>query len=264
MTPVAHTVPPIRQENWRAGLAGSLLLHAMIFGVAAFWGFWNWGPQQRWGDPNANPGAGFAVTPVDRIPLPYRTARPNPKADDSEFDVDRAEPKDRDRDRQEKKAKDAIELNTDQTDRKEQKSTSRYKYRSSEELRRESLKSTVGKAASNPMYGSVGAGGVGVGTGTPFGSMFGWYADLLRRRISEKWRTSDVDPVIRTSRPAVVAFDIYRDGSVRNIKVVQSSGIPTLDYSARRAVMEAAPLPELPREFARESANVEFTFQLQR
>ena len=77
----------------------------------------------------------------------------------------------------------------------------------------------------------------------------GAYADLLRRRIAEKWRTNDVDAGVRTARPAVVSFDILRNGNVRNVKIVQSSGIPTLDMSARRAVMDASPLPELPREF---------------
>ena len=76
--------------------------------------------------------------------------------------------------------------------------------------------------------------------------------------------TNDVDPLVRNAKPATVSFDILRNGQVRNVKIVQSSGIPTLDYSARRAVLEAAPLPELPREFERDSANVEFTFQLQR
>ena len=89
-------------------------------------------------------------------------------------------------------------------------------------------------------------------------------ADILRRRISEKWRTNDVDPLVRNAKVATVSFDILRNGQVQNVKIVQSSGIPTLDYSARRAVLEASPLPELPREFERSSANVEFTFQLQR
>ena len=68
----------------------------------------------------------------------------------------------------------------------------------------------------------------------------------------------------RNAKPATVSFDILRNGEVRYVKIVQSSGIATLDFSARRAVIEAAPFPELPREFQRDSANVEFTFQLQR
>lgn len=252
-----------REESLKSGFVRSLSLHFALGAVAFGWGLWNFRSSDRWGDPNAIPGAGFAVTPVDRIPLPTRQSRPNPKAEDSESEVEKAEQKDRDRDRV-KDDRDAIALNTDRTVKPNEKQTSRYKYRSSEEIRKNRVLTTVGQSMSNPMFGTVGAGGVGVGTGTAFGNRFGAYADLLRRRIAEKWKTNDVDAGVRTARPAVVSFDILRNGNVRNVKIVQSSGIPTLDMSARRAVMDASPLPELPREFDRDSANVEFTFQLQR
>lgn len=258
------THPVQREENLKAGLAGSMMLHAALVGLAVFWGYTSFGKRDMWGDPNANPGAGFAVTPVDRIPLPTPNARPNPKADDSESQVERAAKDVRDRDRTEREEPDAIALNSKNVKRPNQKAASRYQYRSSEELRKNQLRTSVGQQMSNPMFGTVGAGGVGVGTGTPFGTRFGAYAELLRRRISEKWRTNDVGAVGRNARPAVIGFDIMRDGTVRNVVVVQSSGVQTLDFSARRAVLEASPLPELPREFERNSANVEFTFQLQR
>jgi protein TonB len=258
------TTPFQRDENLKSGIAYSFVLHVGIVGFGIFWGYINFRAQDRWGDPNANPGAGFAVTPVDRIPLPTRTARPNPKADDSESEVEKAEKKDRDRDRVQKEEEDAIALSTNRKQQKQQQASSRYQYRSSDELRKNQLRTSAGQAMSNPMYGTVGAGGVGVGTGTPFGNRFGAYADLLRRRISEKWQTHDVDRIARNAQVAIVNFDILRNGTVQNVRIVQSSGVPTLDFSARRAVLEASPLPELPREFERSSANVEFTFQLQR
>lgn len=253
-----------REDSMKSGLALSFVLHLSIVGFVIFWGYVNFSARDNWGDPNAVPGAGFAVTPVDRIPLPTRVARPNPKADDSESEVEKAVQKDRDRDRIQKEEEDAIALSTNRKPRKQQQATSRYQYRSSDELRKNQLRTSVGQAMSNPMFGTVGAGGVGVGSGTPFGNRFGAYADLLRRRISEKWQTHDVDAVARNAKVAIVNFDILRNGTVQNVRIVQSSGVPTLDFSARRAVLEASPLPELPREFERSSANVEFTFQLQR
>ncbi|MFN0103794.1 MAG: TonB family protein [Bryobacteraceae bacterium] len=251
-------------ENFKAGLAFSVALHLLMVGLAIFWGYWNFSPRDVWGDPNAVPGSGFAVTPVDRIPLPAQNSRLNPKADDSESEVEKAEQKDRDLDRVAKDDPDAIALKSEELNRPNEQQTSRYRYRSSEELRQNQLRTTVGKTMANPIYGTVGAGGVGIGSGTPFGNRFGAYTDLLRRAISEKWRTNDVDPMVRNATPATVSFDIIRNGTVRNVKLVQSSGIPTLDFSARRAILEASPLPALPREFERDSANVEFTFQLQR
>jgi len=253
-----------REENLKAGAAASFVLHAVIVGLGLFWGYINFAPRDSWGDPNAMPGAGFAVTPVDRIPLPSRNARPNPKADDSESQVEKVEQKDRDRDKVVKDDRDAIALNTKEIRKPNERPTSRYQYRSSEELRKNQIRTTVGQAMSNPMYSTVGAGGIGVGAGTAFGNRFGAYTDLLRRAVSEKWRTHDVDAMARNAKPATVSFDILRNGQVRNVKIVQSSGVLTLDISARRAVLEASPLPELPREFERDSANVEFTFQLQR
>lgn len=253
-----------REESLKTGLAGSVVAHVLLVAAAIGWGLLNLDRRDLWGDPNAIPGAGFAVTPVDRIPLPSRAARPNPKAEDSESDVEKVEQKQRDQDRVEKVAPDAIALNTRNPKKPDQTPTSRYKYRSSEELRKNQIRTTAPQSMSNPMYGTVGAGGVGIGASTPFGNRFGAYADLLRRAISEKWRTGDVDPFVRSAKPATVSFDILRNGTVRDVKIVQSSGIPTLDFSARRAILEAAPLPPLPREFERDSAVVEFTFQLQR
>jgi protein TonB len=53
-----------------------------------------------------------------------------------------------------------------------------------------------------------------------------------------------------------------RDGSVRNSQIAQRSGNATLDNSALRAVMDAAPFPPLPPEYDRNEANVELHFQL--
>jgi protein TonB len=60
----------------------------------------------------------------------------------------------------------------------------------------------------------------------------------------------------------IVTFDILRDGSVRNSQIAQRSGNATLDNSALRAVMDAAPFPPLPPEYDRNEANVELHFQL--
>jgi protein TonB len=115
------------------------------------------------------------------------------------------------------------------------------------------------------MYGNAsGTGGVGVGSGSAFGSRFGWYRDLLERRIAEKWRTDEVDPRIQAAPPAIVTFTILRNGTIRDVRVLQSSGNYALDNSSKRAVYEASPLPELPRDYERDSAQIEIWFQLKR
>ncbi|MDX1983966.1 MAG: energy transducer TonB [Bryobacteraceae bacterium] len=110
---------------------------------------------------------------------------------------------------------------------------------------------------------STGAGGL-VGTGNPFGTRFGWYAQLVIQRISQKWRTEDVDARLQTANICSVSFDIQQDGSVRNVRIDQSSGNYAVDRSTERAVLESSPFPALPDGFERKSARVQVNFQFKR
>jgi periplasmic protein TonB len=112
--------------------------------------------------------------------------------------------------------------------------------------------------------GQLGSGGVGVGQGSPFGNRFGNYVMILRQRVAEKWHTADVDPRIHTLPPAIVTFDLLRDGSVRNVRLAQGSGNPAVDYSAQRAIYDASPFPPLPATYERNDATIEFWFELRR
>jgi TonB family protein len=49
---------------------------------------------------------------------------------------------------------------------------------------------------------------------------------------------------------------------VSNVQVSQPSGNYLLDTSAKRALLDANPLPALPREFTQNEATVELWFQL--
>jgi outer membrane biosynthesis protein TonB len=48
------------------------------------------------------------------------------------------------------------------------------------------------------------------------------------------------------------------------VKILQRSGIATLDLSVERAIREAAPFPALPAGFDKDTATVEFWFELKR
>jgi protein TonB len=127
--------------------------------------------------------------------------------------------------------------------------------------------SSVGQALSSDMYGGrtgTTGGAVGVGPRGAFGQRFGWYRDLLEQRVGQKWRTDDVDARVQTAPPVIVTFDILRNGQIRDVRVLQASGNRALDFSAQRAVYEAAPFPPLPQGYERDSAQIEFWFQLKR
>jgi protein TonB len=115
------------------------------------------------------------------------------------------------------------------------------------------------------MYGgTAGGGGVNIGSNSPFGTRFGWYAQIIREKVQRSWRVDQLDPRLGNAPDAVVTYSILRDGSVRNVRISQSSGNYNVDASAQRAIIEAAPFPKLPDGFERSQADVEFVFRFKR
>ena len=67
------------------------------------------------------------------------------------------------------------------------------------------------------------------------------------------------------SAPRVyLTFEILRDGTVTNVQITQSSGIPEVDRSALRAILASNPLPALPPDYSGGSVNVQFYFDFHR
>jgi periplasmic protein TonB len=80
-----------------------------------------------------------------------------------------------------------------------------------------------------------------------FGDRYGWYMDVIRRKVQQNWLTYEIDPRITAPHRAFIEFDIMRNGSPQNVKLAQSSGVPSLDQSAVRAIQRIdgfGPLPE--------------------
>jgi TonB family protein len=252
-----------RSESLGKQLAGSVVLHAAIFGSLVLWGT-VLAHRDVWGGPNQG-GGSVAINVVNKIPLPARSGAVNPLANDTESSIPTPPPAPKAVKRVEQEEPDAIPLKgktrqkTATVDRSAQNT-----WRAKQEYQPNQLYSQAGPALVSPMIGQVGSGGVGVGQGTPFGNRFGNYVMILRQRVAEKWRTNDVDARIHTLPVAIVTFDLMRDGSVSNVHVAQSSGNTALDYSAQRAIYDASPFPALPAAYDRNSATIEFWFELRR
>jgi protein TonB len=93
-----------------------------------------------------------------------------------------------------------------------------------------------------------------------FGSRYGAYVQSMTRAISQAWLRGLVNIPQRTAPRVYLTFTIARDGSVSNITIKQSSGIPQLDRSADRAI-RAADLPQLPTDYRGSNVTVEFYFE---
>ena len=89
-----------------------------------------------------------------------------------------------------------------------------------------------------------------------------WYRDSVVMALRNHW----VRPIlqgIRQTMEVTLAFEIGRDGSVRNPRIESSSGVPSLDRSALRAVADASPLPPLPHSWREPVVPARFVFRLQ-
>jgi periplasmic protein TonB len=250
----------------RNPLAGSVLLHALVFGGLTLNALWQGRARETFGDMNSLGSASVGVTPVKQLPFIAKDGDKNPVASDTESQVPTPPPPPKPQPKQVvREDPDAIALKS----RKVRKSAPVTHYDEKKmpprDYRENQVTSQVGQAVTSPLYGMApGSGGVGVGNGTPFGSRFGGYAQLVRDRVAQKWRTDDVDPRVNAAPPTIVIFEILRDGHVQSIRVGQSSNLLSLDNSARRAVLEAAPFPPLPAGYDGSSATIEFWFQLKR
>ena len=98
------------------------------------------------------------------------------------------------------------------------------------------------------------------GTGS-FGSRFGWYTDVVARKVHQAWE-SEVNPNVVSANRVYILFDISHDGTPSNVRIERSSGILSLDQSALRALQRIdtfGPLPSRDR-----SISVEFWFDYRR
>lgn len=252
------------RESVRNPFLLSVLFHVGIFGLGLFYGWVAMTHGPDWGDPNASGGA-IGITPVSSIPLPAATGRTNPVANDTESQVPQAPPEKKVK-AAEKEPEEAIPIKTKRLPKsRAQVAANLQKYRPTHESRPNQVYSSTGQALASPMFGGqAGAGGVGVGSGNPFGSRCGGYLAVLRQKVANNWHYGDVDPRLRSAPMVVVRFELLPDGSIRDVTLLQRSGNYALDTSAQRAIMESAPFEPIRPECGRQSANLEFWFQLQR
>src|SRR5947209_7902483 len=103
----------------------------------------------------------------------------------------------------------------------------------------------------------VGSGGMQFGSAGSFGSRYSWYVDAVRRKISENWLKYEVDPSIHSANRVFVTFDIARSGQPGNVQLSQSSGVPSLDQSAVRALQRIDTFGPLPNDYAGSKVSVE-------
>lgn len=115
-------------------------------------------------------------------------------------------------------------------------------------------------------FSAAGAkGGFGIqGGGGDFGMQYAFYVQGIQRRVTENWLRYEIDPNIRQANRVYLTFDISRSGQPSNVRVEQSSGVPSLDQSAVRAIQRIDSFGPLPAGYSGNKVSVEFWFDYKR
>ena len=251
-----------RPERLWGSFWGSVVLHLSV-AAAVLLTAWIQArrPHENWGDIHGGGMGSVAVNVVPRIPLPTQSGPVNPVANDTESRAPEPPAKAKPQVKVKALDLDAIPIPSRYARKRPAPAASApNRFRERQQDLPNQVYSQSGQRMVSPMVGMAGGGGVSVGTNSPFGTQFGDYANIVRSRVGQAWRTGDLR--ISSANPVVVTFTIMRDGSVpeKSVQVKGRSGNAALDISAQRAILDAQPFPPLPPGFPRSSADVEFTF----
>ena len=103
---------------------------------------------------------------------------------------------------------------------------------------------------------SVGGETSGATSGIPSDFHFTYYVDRMLALIESRW----YKPVVPVGTRARVGFTILKDGRLEGIRLEESSGMPSFDRAALRAIYAANPLPPLPPAYGKPSLTIHLSF----
>jgi protein TonB len=249
-------------DRWGHNVAWSVALHVLIAGsIVLYAAVASGGRRETWGIGGA--GEAMGVTLVSTVPLPANpTQTQNVLANESKG-ISQSLPK------VEEKEAEAIPIPDKDTKLKPKTSSTRRKP-PPEPVEEASNVVPFGEGGpvSGP-YGIFSAGGAKggfgfTGGGGDFGTRFAWYVRVVQQKVSENWLKYEIDPGITEARRVYLMFDITRDGRPGNVTVEQSSGVPSLDQSAVRALQRIDTFGPLPSDYSASKVSVEFWFDYKR
>ncbi|HUJ96446.1 MAG TPA: TonB family protein [Terriglobales bacterium] len=237
-------------------VAGSIVLYAVV--VPASRG-------QGWGAGGG--GDAIGVTLVSTVPLPANPQQTQNVLANESKGLSQSQPKPQ----EQEKDQEAIPIPDKNAKKKPKPETSASKRKPAPEPVEEAnnvVPFGEGGPVSGP-YGMFNAGGAKggfgfTGGGGDFGSRYAWYVRVVQQKVSENWLKYEIDPRITEAQRVYVVFDIGRDGHPSNVQIEQSSGVPSLDQSAVRAIQRIDTFGPLPSDYSGNKVSVEFWFDYKR
>jgi protein TonB len=248
-------------DRWGRNLAWSAGLHVAIAGFIILYAVF--GPGSHGGTWGAGGGSdAMGVTLVSSVPLPASSARTQNVLANESKGLTQTLPK------TVEKEPDAIPIADKNAKSKPKPRSSASQKPQPEEEASNVVPFGEGGPVSGP-YGTFNAGGAKggfgfTGGGGDFGSRYAWYVRVVQQKVSENWLKYEVDARITEAQRVYVTFDIGRDGHPSNVQVEQSSGVPSLDQSAVRALQRIDTFGPLPSDYSGNNVSVEFWFDYKR
>jgi len=250
-------------DNWFRNLAWSVALHSAVAGSIILYAVvWHGGGGSNWGAGGG--GDAMGVTLVSSVPLPASAIQTQNVLANESKGLTESLPK------TEEKEPEAIPIPDKNAKIKPKpRSSAQQKPKPQPE---EQASNVVPFGEGGPVSGPYGTfnagaakGGFGfTGGGGDFGSRYAWYVRVVQQKVSENWLKYEVDPRITEAQRVYVTFDIKRDGHPTNVQVEQSSGVPSLDQSAVRALQRIDTFGPLPSDYSESKVSVEFWFDYKR
>jgi len=253
-------------ERWGKPLAWSTGLHVGITALLLIYvAVFNGPSGSEWGAGGG--GEAIGATLVTTVPLPANPEGKNVLANESKG-VTQSQPK-----IEEKPEPDAIEIQGKNAKvkpkpKKQETITKEKPLPAPQPEETNQVAFGEGGPVSGP-YGTFSAagakGGFGItGAGGDFGTKYAWYVRVIQQKVQENWLRYEVDPRITSAERVYITFDVARDGHPSNVQVEQSSGVPSLDDSAKRALQRIDTFGPLPPDYPGSKISVEYWFDYKR
>ncbi len=247
-----------RALAWSAGLHVGITVLLLIYSA-----FFYRTSGDTWGAGGS--GEAIGATLVSTVPLPANPAQTQNVLANESKGLTQSQPK------IQEKEPDAIAIqgkNAKIKPKKKQETASKQKPQAEPEAETNQVAFGEGGPVSGP-YGTFSAagakGGFGItGSGGDFGTKYAWYVRVIQQKVAENWLKYEVDPRITSAQRVYITFDVARDGHPTNVQVEQSSGVPSLDISAVRALQRIDTFGPLPADYSGNKISVEYWFDYKR
>jgi protein TonB len=241
-----HLEQELKQEPLAAPAAGSLLLHAGLFGAVLAWGMvGGLFHHSQWG--SAGGGGAIQVNLVSSA-LPLPNDQPQ---NDNVLATETPSKAPATPDTKTRQAVDetAIAIQGKQKSKPQpvtsQRSTAKPQQQKFDN--RAQYGEQTGSNTARSTRPDAGFGPVNITNGD-FGSRFAWYVEVIKRKVDQNWYRQQVDPRTPHGAKVQLYFRVSRQGGPSGVKINQSSGSPTLDRSCLLAAQRVDSFGPLPAE----------------